>query len=76
MRATKTILPDCNYYRLLRLNLRLQIKEVVKATGIARSTLWRFENGKEILFDNLVKLNDYYNSIIEIHNKLNGNKEV
>jgi transcriptional regulator with XRE-family HTH domain len=64
MKFNKTILPDYEYFRLLRLYLKVSTLEVERKTKVSRATLWRFESGKEVMYDNVCKLNSYYNTLL------------
>jgi len=61
----KCELPTYESFRLKRLILRFSMDEIKDKTGVSKSTISRFESGKEILYSNLIKLNDFYNSEID-----------
>ena len=69
MELNKITLPGYEHFRILRLALKISTLDVQKDTGVSRATLWRFENGKEVMYDNVCKLNNYYNSILDVNKK-------
>lgn len=51
-------------FKKKRMEIKLSMTQVAKETGVSKATISRLEQGKDIMYSNVVTLNKFYNNLI------------